>query len=273
MLESSAKHWSFAKQQFKNVIAKAKKVLSNRNLLSAVVSSSIQNAYFARARAKLLSFLLKRKLSNKDAQIEFDRPFFKVSIIKEEGAKFIVKGRLKLVSHQLGGNNITCIRLAKNSTLEINGDFVIGNGVQVYVHKNGVLRIGGKKIESEAGITCNSSIYVYKKVEIGTDFLCAWNVFITDCDWHPIEFDEPSQLQSDVIIGDHVWIAHDCSILKGTKIGNGSAVGCKSLLSGMVYPGNSLIAGIPAKVIKGNCKWKRDLPEVSNLSKNALKTL
>ncbi len=62
-----------------------------------------------------------------------------------------------------------------------------------------------------------------------------------------------------MIIGDHVWICPESAILKGTIIGNGSIVGRRSLLSGKVYPSNSLIAGMPAKAIKNNCKWRFDL--------------
>jgi acetyltransferase-like isoleucine patch superfamily enzyme len=209
---------------------------------------------------KIKAASVKRKISNKDAQVNLNNPFFKIKVIKEKGAKFIVKGKLTLCTH-FGENTPVYINLYENSTLEIDGDFSIGNGVQIHVDKNGLLRIGGKAFERESGITRNSKIYAYKHIEIGKDFLCGWDNFITDCDWHYVESDKLSKPQSDVIIGDHVWITNDCSILKWTQIGHDSIVGCKSLLSGKLYPSNSLIGGIPAKVIEGNYKWKFDLPE------------
>jgi acetyltransferase-like isoleucine patch superfamily enzyme len=205
---------------------------------------------------KVREYLLQRKLSNKDSRIELEKHWLKVKIIKHRNAQFIVKGKLKFSSF-FEGNNPICIYLAENAILQIDGDFSIGNGTQILVNVNGLLKIGGRNSEIESGFTCDSKILVNKSVEIGKDFVCGWDVFITDCDWHYVEYDKnvvPNQ--ADVTIGDHVWVAHGCSILKGTKIGNGSVVGSKSLLTGKTYPANSLLAGTPAKVIKKNCNWK-----------------
>jgi len=136
--------------------------------------------------------------------------------------------------------------------------------VQIIVDKNGFLRIGGKGIERECGISSDSRIEVYKKIEIGKDFICGFNVYITDGDRHCVKYDDLIQnLQSDVLIGDHVWICHGTSILKGTKIGRGCIVGSKSLLSQKTFPENSLIAGIPAKIIKSSCSWQYDFPDAT----------
>jgi len=213
-------------------------------------------------RVTVRAALIKRQLSNENSSVELNDPHFKINIVKKKGAKFIVNGKLILASHY-GVTNPATIFLDENATFQIDGDFGIGNGVLIRVDKNGLLKFGGTDVEVGSGITCNSTIYVNKKVEIGKDFSCAWNVFISDCDWHYIEYDGvPSKIQSDVLIGNHVWIAHDCSILKGTKIGNGSIVGSHSLLGGKTYPENSLIAGTPAKVIKNNCSWKGVLSKV-----------
>lgn len=211
------------------------------------------------AITKVRTYFLEKKLSNKGSKIELTAPLLKVMIYKSRNAQFIVKGTLKFSSY-FGGNTSICIFLAENAVLEIDGDFVIGNGVQIWVDSNGLLKIGGKYSESASGITCDSKIFVHKSVEIGKDFNCAWDVFITDCDWHSVEYDKKaSPIQADVKIGEHVWVAHGSSILKGSIIGDGCIVGCRSLLNGKTYPANSLIAGTPAKVIKSNCNWKRDL--------------
>jgi acetyltransferase-like isoleucine patch superfamily enzyme len=127
--------------------------------------------------------------------------------------------------------------------------------------KNGFLKIGGREIEKHCCIV-NSFVEVYSRVEIGKDCLIASNVHITDCNWHYVEYDGvPVEAQSDVIIGDHVWICPESTILKGSIIGSGSIVGRRSLLSGKVYPANSLIVGMPAKAVKNNCNWKLDLQQ------------
>lgn len=207
---------------------------------------------------KIRAYRVRRNILNKDSRVELNDPL-KVIIIKEKGARFICKGTLRFSSH-FGGNYPICIHLRKNATLQIEGDFTLGNGVQIFVNENGFLRIGGKEVETGSGITCDSKIYAYKRIEIGKDFLCAWNVFLTDCDWHSTKYDGvASELSSDVIIGNHVWISHGCNILKGTKIGDGSIVGTNSLLRNKTYPEQSLIVGTPGKVVKRNCEWNRDL--------------
>ena len=47
---------------------------------------------------KVRVFRLKRKLSNKDSQIELETVSLKINIVKEKSAKFIVKGKLKFVT-------------------------------------------------------------------------------------------------------------------------------------------------------------------------------
>jgi acetyltransferase-like isoleucine patch superfamily enzyme len=91
-------------------------------------------------------------------------------------------------------------------------------------------------------------------VEIGKDCIVAWDVFISDSNWHHIKDDvrmEP------VVIGDKVWIAHGASIVKGAKIPSGCIVGAKSLVARGVFQENSLLAGIPATVRRRNVQWSR----------------
>ena len=52
-----------------------------------------------------------------------------------------------------------------------------------------------------------------------------------------------------VVIGSNVWIGERCAILKGVRIGEGSVVGCNSVVTKDVPP-YSVVAGNPAKVVK-----------------------
>ena len=51
-----------------------------------------------------------------------------------------------------------------------------------------------------------------------------------------------------IVIQDDVWIGAHCTILKGTKIGQGSVIGAGSVVTGRVDP-YSIMAGNPAKLI------------------------
>jgi maltose O-acetyltransferase len=53
----------------------------------------------------------------------------------------------------------------------------------------------------------------------------------------------------DVIIEDHVWIGSNTFILPGVRIGKGSVVAANAVVTKDV-PARSIVAGVPAKIIK-----------------------
>jgi len=92
-------------------------------------------------------------------------------------------------------------------------------------------------------------------VSIGHNTMIGGNCQIMDTDGHPLwppqsrwvypgtEFDAP------VSIGNHVFIGLNVIILKGVTIGDNAIVAAGSVVASNV-PANSLVAGVPAKVIK-----------------------
>lgn len=182
-------------------------------------------------------------------------PRFPFDVFKEPGARLVLNGRLRLVSF-LGGNEASAIVIHKGGTLRIDGDFTIGNGVRIFVAKGASLRIGGRRLESNSGITCNSTIMVQRSMQIGHDFLCAWNVLVTDSNWHGIR---GQTTQRDVVIGDRVWVAHGVSVLKGARLGDGVVVASHSLVGEADFPPHSLIGGTPAKVLRSDIAWHKDV--------------
>lgn len=187
--------------------------------------------------------------------IRISNPFLKVNISVAPTARFVCNGILRIESWK-GGNEPVSITLGERSELIVDGDFIIGNGTRISVDGGASLYIGGKRHESASGITERCLILVRKKVSIGADCIIAWNVFITDCDWHSIY---GKDIQDDVTIGDHVWIACNVSILKGTKIGNNCIVGAHSMMSKKSIPDNTIAAGNPIKILENNIRWNRDI--------------
>ena len=53
-----------------------------------------------------------------------------------------------------------------------------------------------------------------------------------------------------IIIGKDVWIGSKVTILDGVSVGDGCILSAGSVLTAGSYPKNSIIAGVPAKVIK-----------------------
>ncbi len=182
-------------------------------------------------------------------------PFLRIKIVKGRHSKLILNGNLHIIPH-LEGNTAVSLLMGEGSTFFQKGDFTIGNGVKIMLSKNAELSIEGRKIESASGITADSIIMVEKKITIGNDFLCAWDVFITDSDWHHIV---GQGHQKNVHIGNHVWIANYSSVLKGSTISDGCIVASNSKVSNKEIPPYSLVAGSKGDVIKNNVQWKRDV--------------
>lgn len=57
-----------------------------------------------------------------------------------------------------------------------------------------------------------------------------------------------------IVIGDHVWIGFDVSILYKTNVGSGSMIGANSVVKGNI-PNNCVAVGSPAKVIRRDIAW------------------
>lgn len=61
-----------------------------------------------------------------------------------------------------------------------------------------------------------------------------------------------------VYIGNHVWIGYAVRILGGARIEDGSIVGLGSIVN-KKFPNNCIIAGVPAKIVKKNIAWARNV--------------
>ena len=119
------------------------------------------------------------------------------------------------------------------------GFFLDGDGATVAIGN-------GTYLNERIRITCKRS------VEIGEYCAIAWDVWITDTDYHSLDGADPI---APVSIGDHVWIGARSAILKGVDIGAGAVVAAGSIVTKDV-PERALVAGNPAKVIRQNVSWK-----------------
>jgi len=82
------------------------------------------------------------------------------------------------------------------------------------------------------------------------------NVKIMTSDGHPI-FKDGKRINEakDVLLGSHIWIADNVTILKGSTIGSGSVIGINSIVTKNI-PIDSVAVGNPAKVVQENIEWK-----------------
>ena len=133
------------------------------------------------------------------------------------------------------------LHLENNSKLVIDGKVVVGPGVRLYVGEQAVLELEDVYINSDSNIMC------YKHVKIGKGTIIGCDVVILDSDQHLI-VREDFEMRKPILIGSHVWIGSRAMILKGVTIGSGSVVACGAVVNRNV-PENTLVAGVPAKII------------------------
>jgi acetyltransferase-like isoleucine patch superfamily enzyme len=141
------------------------------------------------------------------------------------------------------------LHVTKGARLIVADRVSLSQGVQVWLDSpEAELSIG-----SESYVNRRSEICCMKRVTIGDRCAISWDVRITDCDYHKLD---GANWIAPVVIGNDVWIAAGATILKGVTIGDGSVVAAGALVTHDVPP-RSLVAGVPAKVIREDVKWQR----------------
>lgn len=142
----------------------------------------------------------------------------------------------------------TLLYMFPNSTISTYGDGIVRaySGSKFDIRENAHLTIGGGTL-----INRNASIFCFNRISIGENCLIGTGVKIRDYDGHSICGESK---YSEVIIGNHVWIGDNAIILKGVHIGDGAIIGAGSIVTKNI-PNNSIVAGVPAKIIKEDAYW------------------
>lgn len=94
----------------------------------------------------------------------------------------------------------------------------------------------------------------------GENVLFGWNCTVIDGDGHSVIDSITHKKQNepeDILVGNHVWIAANASLLKGCVLGNNSVVGYGSVVTGKFNDNGGIIAGVPGKTLKTNITWER----------------
>jgi len=134
------------------------------------------------------------------------------------------------------------IKYGKNFIFDPNGQYsfkTIEVGSDVYIGPGAVL------LASESGITIGDKVMFGPNVTImGGDH----NTSIIGKYMYDIKKKKPGD-DIPVIISNDVWLGTGCTILKGVTIGEGAIVAAGAIVIKNVPP-YSIVAGVPAKVIK-----------------------
>lgn len=143
--------------------------------------------------------------------------------------------------------------VGKDASLEVDS-FDVYAGSRINVNHGAKLSLGSGYMNHDCVIDCFSSI------SIGHGVVISERVVIRDADNHsiqsiatePISAEKPTT--APIVIQDYVWIGMNVIMLKGVTIGEGAIVAAGSVVNKDVPP-HSLVAGVPAKVIKTDVSW------------------
>ena len=97
-------------------------------------------------------------------------------------------------------------------------------------------------------------------VAVGDDSMISSGIWVRNYDMHTIFDIETGEIVNgtpvDTIVERHVWLGQDAILLSAERIGEGSIIGARSMVRGVI-PGCTLAAGVPARIIRRGVGWSR----------------
>ena len=152
-------------------------------------------------------------------------------------------------------------------TIVFKGKCQIGTGGKVIVGVNGKLVFG-----NNCNIMSACNICAYESVSVGDNLLVAHAAQIFDTSFHFVADINTSRVKAigtPVVIGNDCWICNSATIMGGTFLPDKTIVASHSLvnknLSGI--PARSLVAGIPAKLVKSGIVKIDDISVLQEIEK------
>lgn len=160
------------------------------------------------------------------------------------GNKFITEDGVVL-------RGLRVVFLGANATVKIDAGCSI-RGVFI-VEQNAFIHIGEK---TKFNKPCQLEASADRKISLGANCLMA-NVNFYTSDGIAVKNVADQTVvnpAADITIENHVWIAENTLVLKGSVVQHDSVIAAGSIVSGLIEA-NSIAAGNPAKVIRQGVTW------------------
>lgn len=169
---------------------------------------------------------------------------------------YLAGGDIEIGCDRLKGSRAeTRIRLRENAIWSCEGGCKITYGTTVEVLHDAMLESQFFTLNS------NDTLIAAKRIQLGRDVMVGRNVVIYDSDFHAIINAKNELMNPDapVIIGDHVWLATNSFVLKGSNINSDSIVSAGSVVHGNIPPGVIYQSG---KIKQNYGRWNREHPHL-----------
>lgn len=145
------------------------------------------------------------------------------------------------------------IYLEANAKLRLHAMCVIGQGTVLRCDRDATIELG-------PNFYCNKNCFLRStnSIKFGSDCSLGWNVQINTSDGHTIWHGETRTASSaSISIGNHVWLTSNSIITKGINIAEGCIVAQGSIVTKSIEERNTLIGGIPARLLRTDVKWEK----------------
>lgn len=128
----------------------------------------------------------------------------------------------------------------------------------------------GNQIHIGKNFSCQScNIWMHdetnQKIVIGDDCMFSYDITLWPSDGHAIidlkNKNIVNKIQNNLSIGNHVWLGKGVTILKNVNLPNNTIVATESVVNKPYTRENTILAGVPAKIVKENITWTRENTE------------
>lgn len=198
------------------------------------------------------------KIYKKHIQGKNNKIVMKYCAISNVTFDIIGSNNMILIEDNVILSNLTILIRGCNNLISIQNNVRISGGSLWQEDSFTEIIIGKNSTIESAHLAATENM---SKITIGEDCMFAYDIEIRTGDSHSIinyETNKRINYAKNILIGNHVWIAAHCIILKGVNIHNNSVIATGSIVTKSILDENVIIGGNPAQVIKKNITWKRE---------------
>ena len=207
---------------------------------------------------------LKNRLNNNKFMLIKDGKAIMNPKIKGLSVEFISENGMVILNDPIKKIQNLKIVCGKNSKIEIQDTkkYYIDTTISA-ASENSVITIW-KNTSMNRGCSVICDFEPNMSITIGDECMFVPEVWMRTSDGHGVYSTitkERLNKAQNKKIGNHVWVLSRCFITKGTELGNNLIIATGSVVTNKFDTENTMIGGIPAKLIKSDVVWTRKIAD------------